>query len=125
MIRRAVVWPLALAMLATCAAAADGGEARRASRGDCASEDPRPWTPMAAPPVDADALRVQADGKPSFSVPQHWAAETWFSLGEAVMLCRSDAPLERACAGEWWQFGPSQPAGRPMTGRDSWVCLAT
>ncbi len=81
--------------------------------------------PLAAPPADADDLAAQAAKAPAFSVPQHWVAETWFALGDAILLCRSDAPLKRACAGEWWRFEPAPVGGHALADHDSFLCLAT
>ena len=115
---------VALTMLALAAAAS----ARPLSpdpRGPCDSPDKRPWRVLAAPPADAADLAAQAASKPSFSVPQHWVAETWFGLGDSVLLCRSDAPLPRACAGEWWRFAPAPAGGRALADHDSFLCLAS
>lgn len=104
-----------------------GSEARRPPlnpRGPCDSPDKRPWQALPAPPTDADALLALAGANPSFSVPQHWAAETWFGLGGAILLCRSDAPLPRACAGEWWRFEPAPGGGHALADHDSFLCLA-
>lgn len=94
-------------------------------RGPCDSPDKRPWQPLDAPPADADALTAIAAAHPSFSVPQHWVAQTWFGLGDAVLLCRSDAPLPRACAGEWWRFEPAGGSGHALADHDSFLCLAS
>ena len=93
-------------------------------RGPCDSPDKRAWQRLAAPPADADALAAEAATKPSFAVPQHWIAETWFALEGAILLCRSDAPLERACAGEWWRFEPAPTGGHALADHDSFLCLA-
>jgi hypothetical protein len=113
-----------IAAAALLASPAAGGERQADPRGPCASEDHRPWALLAAPPADADALRGQADRMPVFKVPMRWPSETWFRLGDAVMLCRSDAPLGRSCAGEWWQFGATHAGARDLTARDNWVCIA-
>ena len=93
-------------------------------RGPCDSPDKRPWRLLDAPPADAADLAAQAAGKPSFSVPQHWVAEAWFALGDSVLLCRSDAPLAKACAGEWWRFEPASAGGHVLADHDSFLCLA-
>jgi hypothetical protein len=79
---------------------------------------------LEAAPADAESLEAQAAAHPSFSVPQHWVAQTWFGLGDAVLLCRSDAPLPRACAGEWWRFEPAPAGRRTLADQDSFLCLA-
>jgi hypothetical protein len=94
-------------------------------RGPCDSPDQRPWRLLAAPPADAADLAAQAVRKPSFSIPQHWVAETWFGLGHSVLLCRSDAPLPKACAGEWWRFEPAPGGGHALADHDSFLCLAS
>jgi hypothetical protein len=94
-------------------------------RGPCDSPDRRAWQPLAAPPTDADALTALAAKHPSFSVPQHWVAETWFGLAGAVLLCRSDAPLPQACAGEWWRFEPAPGGGHALADHDGFLCLAS
>jgi hypothetical protein len=94
-------------------------------RGPCDSPDKRRWQPLPAPPSDADALAALAAAHPSFSVPQHWVAETWFALNESLLLCRSDAPLPRACAGEWWRFEPARAGGHALAEHDSFLCLAS
>src|SRR6185437_16157065 len=117
---------IALAVLALGAAGGAPAGPRHPSdpRGPCDSPDRRPWRPLATPPADAAELAAQAAGKPSFSVPQHWVAETWFGLGDSVLLCRSDAPLARACAGEWWRFEPAPAGGHALADHDSFLCLA-
>ncbi|HEY3797756.1 MAG TPA: hypothetical protein VGL58_05335 [Caulobacteraceae bacterium] len=105
----------------TLALAAAGAAAKPTpnSRGDCDIEDKRAWT-TTAPPTSAGEMSALADAKPNFSVPQHWVAETWFALDGETLLCRSDAPLPKACAGEWWRF---DAAGK-LAAHDSWLCLA-
>ena len=125
-------WRLAI-VLATAAVLQAGvpGQAPAApppaadQRGPCDSPDKRPWRRLPAPPPDADELSAQAAKHPSFSVPQHWVADTWFGLGDSVLLCRSDAPLPRACAGEWWRFEPAPAGGRALADHDSFLCLAS
>lgn len=116
---------LAAIALTTVGAAPAASHPPRDPRGPCDSPDKRPWRPLAAPPADAADLANQAAKKPSFSVPQHWVAEAWFGLGDSVLLCRSDAPLARACAGEWWRFEPAAGGGRVMADHDSFLCLAS
>ncbi len=117
---------LAIALVALAASGAPSAGPHQADeRGPCDSLDKRAWVRLAAPPADADALAAQAATKPSFSVPQHWVAETWFALEGAILLCRSDAPLSRACAGEWWRFEPAPAGGRALADHDSFLCLAS
>jgi len=113
-VTRALAAALALALIAAHAAA------QPHQRGDCDLADKRPWTLLAGPPAEAHALGALADATPNFSVPQHWVAETWFALAGETLLCRSDAALHKACAGEWWRF---DPAGK-LAAHDSWLCLA-
>jgi hypothetical protein len=115
---------IALALAAVAATEPSAAPRPADERGPCDSPDKRPWRRLAAPPADADDLAAQAAKKPAFSVPQHWVAETWFALGEAILLCRSDAPLTRACAGEWWRFEPAAGGGRALADHDSFLCLA-
>jgi hypothetical protein len=115
---------IALAVLALSAAPAPAARPPLDPRGPCDSPDKRPWRTLAAPPPDADALLALAAANPSFSVPQRWMAETWFGLGDAVLLCRSDAPLPRACAGEWWRFEAAPGGGHALAEHDGFLCLA-
>ena len=115
---------VALAAFALSAAPAPAARPPLDPRGPCDSPDKRPWRPTPAPPADADTLGALAAANPSFSVPQHWVAETWFVLGDAVLLCRSDAPLPRACAGEWWRFEAALGGGHALAEHDSFLCLA-
>jgi hypothetical protein len=115
---------LAAIALAVCDAAAAPHPVAD-PRGPCDSPDKRPWRPLATPPPDADDLMAQAAKRPAFSVPQHWVAETWFALGDSILLCRSDAPLPRACAGEWWRFAPAPAGGHALAAHDSFLCLAS
>jgi len=116
---------LAVAMAALAAASAPAAAPHPADgRGPCDSLDKRAWRPLPSPPTDAAALAAVAAAKPSFSVPQHWVAETWFALGDAILLCRSDAPLPRACAGEWWRFEAAPGGGHALADHDSFLCLA-
>ena len=116
---------MALAGLALAAASATAPPRQPPDpRGPCDSLDKRPWRPLAAAPADAADLAAQAAGKPSFSGPQHWVAEAWFELGDSVLLCRADAPLPRACAGEWWRFEPATAGGHALADHDSFLCLA-
>jgi hypothetical protein len=115
---------LAAAALAAAGAAPAAPHPPPDPRGPCDSPDHRPWRVLPAPPADAADLAAQAATKPSFSVPQHWEAETWFGLGDSVLLCRSDAPLPRACAGEWWRFEPTPAGGHALSDHDSFLCLA-
>jgi hypothetical protein len=116
---------LAIALAALCASGAPAAPPPAADeRGPCDSPDKRAWRRLPSPPADADALATLATTKPSFSVPQHWVAETWFALGDAILLCRSDAPLTRACSGEWWRFEPAAAGGRALADHDSFLCLA-
>jgi hypothetical protein len=94
-------------------------------RGPCDSPDQRPWRLLAAPPADAADLAALAAAKPAFSVPQHWVAEAWFALDGAILLCRADAPLPRACAGEWWRFEPVAGGGHALADHDGFLCLAS
>ena len=122
-------WSVALTLAMAAVVAAGAGSAKPHAavdpRGPCDSLDKRPWRLLAAPPPDAGELTAQAALKPSFSVPQHWIAETWFALGDALLLCRSDAPLTRACAGEWWRFEPAPAGGHALADHDSFLCLAS
>jgi hypothetical protein len=115
---------LASAALAVAGAAPAAPRPPPDPRGPCNSLDHRPWRVLPAPPKDAPDLAAQAAAKPSFSVPQHWVTETWFGLGDSALLCRSDAPLTRACAGEWWRFEPAPAGGRALADHDSFLCLA-
>jgi hypothetical protein len=126
-VRAIRIWTagLALALVTMSAAPAPAARPPVDPRGPCDSPDKRPWRALATPPPDADALHVLAAANPSFSVPQHWVAETWFGLGDAVLLCRSDAPLPRACAGEWWRFEAAASGGHALAEHDSFLCLAT
>jgi hypothetical protein len=123
--RRGLAIVLAAAALAVAGAAPAGPHPAADPRGPCDSPDKRPWRLLAARPADADDLAAQAAAKPAFSVPQHWVAEAWFSLGDAILLCRSDAPLTRACAGEWWRFEPAAGGRRSLADHDSFLCLAS
>jgi hypothetical protein len=117
---------LAVALAALAASGAPSAAPHPADeRGPCDSPDKRAWRRLAAPPADADALAAEAATKPSFSVPQHWVAETWFGLEGAILLCHSDAPLMRACAGEWWRFEPAPAGGHALADHDSFLCLAS
>ena len=118
---------IAIAAVALAAASAAPAAPHRAAdpRGPCDSPDKRPWRLLPAPPADADDLATQAAKQPSFSVPQHWVAEAWFALGDSVLLCRSDALLPRACAGEWWRFEPAAGGGHALADHDSFLCLAS
>lgn len=116
---------VALALVAVSAAPAPAARPPIDPRGPCDSPDRRAWRPLPAPPPDAESLAALAAANPSFSVPQHWAAETWFGLGDAILLCRSDAPLPRACAGEWWRFEAVAGGGHTLADHDSFLCLAT
>lgn len=111
------------ALVAATAAASPRSPAD--ARGPCDSPDKRPWRLLATPPPDAASLMAQAAGKPAFSAPQHWVAQTWFGLGDAILLCRSDAPLPRACAGEWWRFEPAPTGGHALADHDGFLCLAS
>jgi hypothetical protein len=122
---RALARALTLASLALAVGAASARPHPPDPRGPCDSPDKRAWQSLAAPPGDADALTAAADKHPSFSVPQHWVAQTWFGLNGAVLLCRSDAPLPRACAGEWWRFEPAAGGGHMLADHDSFLCLAS
>ena len=119
---------LAVAFAAAALAAAGGAVAAPHPppdpRGPCDSLDKRAWRLLQAAPADADSLAAQAARQPSFSVPQHWVAETWFGLGDSVLLCRSDAPLAKACAGEWWRFEPAPGGAHTLADHDSFLCLA-
>jgi len=116
---------LAAALLTTVGAAQAAPRQPPDPRGPCDSPDKRPWRALAAPPADAADLASQAAKKPSFSIPQRWVAEAWFGLGDSVLLCRSDAPLVRACAGEWWRFEPATGGGHALADHDSFLCLAS
>jgi hypothetical protein len=122
-------WRVKIMLAALALAAAGGAPAAPRPpanpRGPCDSPDKRAWRRLSAPPNDAPDLAAQAARKPSFSVPQHWVAEAWFGLGDSVLLCRSDAPLPRACAGEWWRFEPAPAGGRALADHDSFLCLAS
>ena len=115
---------VALALLALGAAPAPAAHTPADPRGPCDSPDRRPWRLLPAPPADADTLAALAAAHPSFSVPQHWVAQTWFGLGDALLLCRSDAPLSRACAGEWWRFEAAPGGSHTLADHDSFLCLA-
>ena len=100
----------ALASLIWITASAHAARPLKDARGSCHIEDVRRWSKLPSSPDDASALRALANAAPAFSTPQNWQTETWFALGDALLLCRSDAPLDApvhpACAGEWWTFGP-------------------
>ena len=115
---------LAAAALAATSVSLAAPQRRVDERGPCDSPDRRPWLRLTAPPADADDLAAQAAKHPAFSVPQHWVAQTWFGLGDSVLLCRSDAPLGRACAGEWWRFEPKAGGGHALVDHDGFLCLA-
>ena len=125
---RLVLTATALASLVAIAPAANAGKPLKDGRGSCHIEDARRWSKLASPPDGAGALAALADGAPAFPVPQNWQTETWFALGDELLLCRSDAPLDApvrpACAGEWWTFGPARDGRRALTGHDGWVCIA-
>jgi hypothetical protein len=118
----------ALASLSTVAPAAHASKPPDDGRRSCHVEDARRWSKLASPPNDAAAMGALAMAAPAFSTPQNWQAETWFALGDELLLCRSDAPLDApvhpACAGEWWTFGPMRDGRRAITGHDGWVCIA-
>lgn len=119
---------VALALMNATTPAASATRPSRDGRGSCHIEDGRRWSKLAAAPDDAGVLGVLADAAPAFSVPQTWQTETWFALGDELLLCRADAPLDApvspACAGEWWTFGPMRDGRRAITGHDGWVCIA-
>ena len=122
--RRLRALGLAAAVLALAAAAAARPHDAD-PRGPCDSPDKRPWRPLATPPADVADLQGQAAARPAFSVPQHWVAEAWFGLGDAILLCRADAPLPHACAGEWWRFEPAPGGGHALADHDGFLCLAS
>jgi hypothetical protein len=98
----AILSVISLVVVAGCTTAG-----LRNYRGDCEPQQKRDWTLGNVDRTTAATLRplseAHATGGPfDFGF---YPVESWFSSRDgSVLLCRSNGPLRRASAGEWWVF---------------------
>lgn len=92
-------------------------------RGQCGIGDHRPWSEVTEAMTPASELQALAEANPNFPGTNQFDHESWYALptGE-FMLCRSIAPPQHSCSGQWWQFQRSGES-HVITAQDAWICI--